>query len=345
MNKKLLVTAVAASLTVPVAANAAEVYGRVNNGLQYFDIDAPDTAVDTDSTWDVVNVVSRFGLKGSSDLENGMTVSGRYEFATDTVVEGTGVRDTRLGWVDIAGDWGSVRIGNQWSAFFNAVGTYISPTFTLGFYLGSSAGTLPLRTSNTIKYSNTAGPVTFQIDSRINASVTDNIEKNIGIDRGEDFDGLGIGVSFAATDAVTLGFAIDSEFAGGVNPVTGAEQDDIDRIGVGGSFAWADSRVDFAWYSIDTGNNLGFAIPIPRDDDTVGVYYHGVWGMNKLSVGYLVSEAGENVDLTQLFIGFYHKMGGGFQTYVESAFVDADNTENFIAGDLTNIIVGARYDF
>ncbi|MDH3468377.1 MAG: porin, partial [Gammaproteobacteria bacterium] len=65
MNKKLLATAVAASLAVPVAANAAEVYGRVNNALSMFDSDAPGA----DTVWDQRNVSSRFGLKGSSDLD------------------------------------------------------------------------------------------------------------------------------------------------------------------------------------------------------------------------------------------------------------------------------------
>ncbi|MDH3467888.1 MAG: porin, partial [Gammaproteobacteria bacterium] len=246
-----------------------------------------------------------------------------------------------LGWVELSGDFGSVKIGNQWSAFFNAVGTYMSPTFSLGYYLGSSIGTKPLRTSNTIKYSNSVGPVSFAIDARISSDgAGGDLEKNISRDRGEDIDGIGIGVSFAVNDSLTIGLAVDSDFYD-IDPDTGLNRDDDDRIAVGASYAWGDHHVDVAWYSIDEGVKSGVQ---GRDEDTASIYYHGTWGMNKLMVGYLIADDGPNAEPSQLTLNFYHKMGGGFQTYVESAWVDADNGPTF-GNDFNHIILGMRYDF
>ena len=84
MNKTLIAAAVSAALMAPVAAQAeATVYGRVHQGIAFVNND------EADSTTDFINVGSRFGIKGSSDLGNGLTASAHYEFTTSADTAGS----------------------------------------------------------------------------------------------------------------------------------------------------------------------------------------------------------------------------------------------------------------
>ncbi len=233
MNKKLIAAAVSAVVIAPVAQAQdghadIEVYGRINNA-----IDLNGLAADGESTTDITSVASRFGLRGTADLGNGLTAHGHYEFATTTDRESssgssttrtavdsnrdtveytdgtatTGVDDIRIATVGISGAFGRVDIGNQWSAYFNTVGTLISPTYTLGahLYSGNNTGGL-YRSSNTIKYSNSFGPVNLELDARLNGS-----NESADVAEGIRGDGFGIGLSFAITDNITLAGSYDTE--------------------------------------------------------------------------------------------------------------------------------------
>ena len=167
MNRKLIAAAVSAAVIAPVAAQAeSEFYGSIRNAIELNDITG-------DGTTDLSGVVSRLGFKGSSDIGNGMTVSGRYEFSATTDKEGDddkgkrGIGDVRLAQVGISGGFGSVTLGQQWSSYFNTFGTLVSPTMSLGYYIYSSVGAGIVRTSNTIQYSNSFGPVSAYLDVRL----------------------------------------------------------------------------------------------------------------------------------------------------------------------------------
>ncbi len=344
MNKKLIATAVAATFAAPAAMADITVYARINNALDWQDPDGGD------STVDLRNVSSRFGMRGEADLGNGIMVHGRYEFSTftdregagsasaedtdgdgvlDTFTGGTGrggINDTRIGTVGISGEsWGRIDAGNQWSAYFNSVGTHMSPSYSLGYYLYSSIGGGPFRASNTVKYSHSWGPVSFELDTRFSQDTAD-VEK-IGGDHGEDFlDGYGIGISIAATPDFTIAAAIDSElFDVG---------DDTDRVALG--FSWSFSpqhRIAGGWQNIDTG---------ARDDDSAILFYHGNdGGANSWSVGYGKGEEG-GFDPSLVFLAFYHNWGEGFRSYVEAVALDGDNGSR---GDQNQAIFGLRYDF
>ena len=78
MNKKLIAAAVSAAVIAPVAAQAeSSFYARVNNAIDINDLSG-------DGTTDVSGVSSRFGFKGNTDIGNGMTAHGRYEFSTSS---------------------------------------------------------------------------------------------------------------------------------------------------------------------------------------------------------------------------------------------------------------------
>ncbi len=217
MNKKLIAAAVSAAVVAPVASHAdAVLYGRINNAI---DINDVSDAEDADSTTNLSGVVSRIGVRANADVGNGLSVHGHYEFGTTTDREKAnenehendegsgGIEDTRIATVGISGGFGRIDVGNQWSAYFNTFGTIVSPTYTLGYYMYTAVGGGAFRASNTIKYSNTFGPVTAQLDVRLNEDGAEGAGKAETL-RGE---GIGLGLSFAVTDNITIAAAFDSE--------------------------------------------------------------------------------------------------------------------------------------
>ncbi len=215
MNKKLIAAAVSAAVMAPVAHAESSFYARVNNAIDINDLSG-------DGTTDVSGVASRFGFKGSADVGNGMTVHGRYEFSTTSDKEGTGVGDTRIATAGLSGGFGRIDVGNQWSAYFDTFGTLISPTYSLGYYLYSSVGGGPYRSSNTIKYSNTFGPLYAELDVRLNDSGEggDVAEKIRG-------NGVGLGLSFSVTDNITIAAAFDSEDGADIAAIDALGFDDL----------------------------------------------------------------------------------------------------------------------
>ena len=117
-----------------------------------------------------------------------------------------GVSDIRIATVGLSGSFGRIDIGNQWSSYFNTFGTLVSPTYSLGYYMYSSIGQAPYRASNTIKYSNSFGPLSAELDVRLNDSEedTDVAEKVRG-------NGLGLGLTYSVTDNITIAAAFDTQ--------------------------------------------------------------------------------------------------------------------------------------
>lgn len=203
MNKKLIAVAVAGIVAAPAAYSAdVSVYGRVSNGLAFTENDAGE------NTQDMRTLGSRFGIKASSDIGNGLSGSAHYEFntTTDNASSDSAVGKLRLGYVGVSGPFGSITVGQQWSAYYS-VGGNLSQNYWSG-----PAPIGPGRVGETIQYSNSLGPVSLEIDARA--------------DDGGNGNGFGAGFTVTPMDNVFLGLAFDSSgdtdketvgFAGGVN--------------------------------------------------------------------------------------------------------------------------------
>lgn len=346
MKKKLIATAVAGALALPAVVVAEEhttfrVYGRVNNAIQYLN------PQNTGSSWGFANVSSRWGLQGSSDLGNGLTAVGHYEFSTFTNREGnlgnvTGVapaqtansrgalNDLRLGFVGLSGSWGSLTFGNQWSSFYNTVGTHIDPTYTVAT-TGYVAGVY--RTSNTAKYANTFGPVYLDIDLRMsntganadNEALGNNNNVTPGNPGGEDIDGAGIGISWGIGDNFTLAAAWDEDKQATV-------AGDTTRMGVVGKFQAGAWWATLYWNQIEVGS---------AKTKGPGAWLGGSWGKTSAYIGYGkadVPTGGGDPDSWTLNVT--HNFGSGFRMYFEGI-----NQNNKSAPDLDNLLFGMRYDF
>ena len=347
MNKKLIAAAVSAAVVAPVAAyGEVTVYGRINNAIDINDLDDRD---DADSKTHVSSVSSRFGIKYNKEMGNGLSAHGRYEFSTTTDNE-TGINDLRIGTVGVSGPFGRVDIGNQWSAYSNTFGTLISPTYTLGYYLYSSIGGGLFRSSNTIKYSNSFGPVYVALDIRLNDE--DSAEQK-GAAENARGDGVGLGVSWAVTDSLTIAAAYDNEdgeeagpgadltsgVEGGDTADDVAERAEEDRLGISGKATFGNYWVSAGWQSFEQDN---------ADDDevdTVFLYGGGNFGENtSWMLGYAEADVDNddvNDDPEQMIWAIYHNLGGGLKLYYEAVSLDIEAKDQ----DGARHLIGMRVDF
>lgn len=356
MNKKLIAAAVSSALALPAVASAAEsevsVYGRINNAVQYTDREGAD------NVWGLRNVVSRIGMRAKSDLGNGLSAIGRYEFFTYTNREGDldnvtalgtpggkgrgGINDTRLGYVGLSGAWGAITVGNQWSSFYDVVGTYLDPTYSVGYFLYSSAMGGPYRSSNTIKYANSFGPVYLEFDVRMSqndltgtnnppAGSVNADEEVLGRDCGTQCaaDGFGLGLSYNIGDSLTLAAAYDKD-------QKDLSPDDAERVGLAAKYSSGAWWASLSWYQLDN--------TAAQKTDQLQAWVGTTFGNTSVMAGYGRADLNETGGgkPTQFTLGIYHNMGGGFRLYYEGAFTDA-KTSSMFDGNVS--LFGMRYDF
>lgn len=106
MKFNAICLATAAIMTVPMAAQAdATLYGSLRLKIQNLDGQELNVADNT----------SRVGIKGSTELFNGMKGIFRFEQAVST--ETGALAGGRIGSIGISGDFGTVNVGKQWTSF------------------------------------------------------------------------------------------------------------------------------------------------------------------------------------------------------------------------------------
>ncbi|WP_028488362.1 porin [Thiothrix lacustris] len=106
--KKLLVIAVATALIAPAVAMAdTTLYGKL-----HATVGTLDTGADTDADVVVENNTSRFGIKGSTELDNGLAATYGLEMSVDIDGDGTNL-GSRNQFVGLKGGFGEVRVGKH----------------------------------------------------------------------------------------------------------------------------------------------------------------------------------------------------------------------------------------
>lgn len=191
MKKSLIAVAVAGACTVPMAAaQAAEVYGAVNVQLESVSVgDAGKTGLifstpekeEAPAMADVFE--TRLGVTGSADLGGGLTANYTFEVGIGTSafddpggsVEEDADFETRLTWVGLSGDFGSVRAGTMWSALYAYLGWNFFRTCCHGgapyYYItsGLESNAYGLRIDSAVQYTYGGGgyssdPFTFTVE-------------------------------------------------------------------------------------------------------------------------------------------------------------------------------------
>ena len=243
MKKQLIAVGLAGLLTMPAVSFGAEMagaslYGSFRAGLKFGSGDGK-----------VSNYISRWGIKGSVEVSEGLTAAYKYEAAMDLAnAETAGGNDSilastvtnpatttpggpllsvedleaatdatdnrkyvsaggpggRLSYVSLSGGFGTITVGQIWSASYNHYGAALDPTW----FNGSGGGTT-FRIGNAVSYSSSAGDVSFQIDK-----VTGDEMLQFGATAALGPVGVGLGY-WSSDDASFTGLAFSTR-AGGV---------------------------------------------------------------------------------------------------------------------------------
>jgi len=302
MKQKIIAAAIASTLAVPFAVQAEgdnTWYGRVNTGLQIKDMDG--------TTSDIRGYASRFGVKGSSDLGNGLSVIYQFEFAVDSDIANI-ANNNRVSSVGLSGSFGTVKLGKNWGAGSWAnVGSPMSPHNVTGgqAYSGTFGN---YRMANSVQYSGGAGPVNYGVDVVID---------------GADTTSSGI-------DNWTLG---GSWAAGGIS-VGAAYADNGDSDAMGAAVSWSSE-------------NIGVVAGITTSEDDAGpeadglmVRVNGAFGdaMTWSVVGNSLEDTAAG-DTDSIAVNVTKNMGKGTALWMEADFVSSDS------GDYDVLHVGIRKNF
>ena len=243
MKKQLIAVGLAGLLAIPAVSFGAEVagpslYGSFRAGVSFGDGDAQ-----------VKNYISRWGIRGSSEVSEGLTAAYRYETNLDTA--NAGLSGGRLSYVSLSGGFGTITAGQIWSAAYNHYGAKLDPTW----FNGSGGGT-KFRIGNALSYSSSAGDVSFQVDA-----VTGEAEHfQFGATAALGPIGVGFGHwNNANDDAAFTGVAV-SAGAGGVGLAVG--------LGSSDSPSGVDSDTSIISVSGDLGDSgISYGLQITSSDD------------------------------------------------------------------------------
>ncbi len=132
MKRQLLAAAVAAAVAVPMTASAGDVtlYGVMMMSINDLDHDgsgSPGGSANWDSSApegsSVQSHFSRFGIKGTEDLGNGLSAFFQMEFHLADAEDGGDLNNNRNTFVGLAGNWGKVALGHNDSPFKKSTGS------------------------------------------------------------------------------------------------------------------------------------------------------------------------------------------------------------------------------
>ena len=179
MKKLCLVLGLAGLLSMPsIVFGEATWYGSFRGGVE-----------SAGGSSHMFSNGSRWGVKGSNEISEGLTANYRYEEALDLATASLATGN-RLSYVGLSGGFGTISIGRIWSASFNSVGAILDNSWVYG------SSHTSYRVGPAVSYSNSAGAASLQVDLVMDG---DNAAKS-GVDSYE------FGLSFDL-GAATLAFA------------------------------------------------------------------------------------------------------------------------------------------
>lgn len=304
--KKLTTIAVAAALAVPMSAMAeTTMYGRIDNALTYTDNGSTET-------WDVKggNGTSRFGVKGSEDLGNGMKAIYQWEWY-ESGTEGDGSTNdgfrNRLGYVGLSGGFGTVSIGRVWGPYYFAVGkTDIMNAPSAGYRQNLNN----YRTGNAVKYS-TPKMGGFKASAVL---VMDGDDAEDGIDK------INLGAQYD-NGPLHLGLGYRS---------TSSDISESDTIGLGAKYSFGNFAVVASYEDQDNG--------AAGDVDAWGLGAEAYFGNNTVKALVTSKDTG-SADMDSWALGFQHSFSKRTRVYVEYSDLDTGSS------DWSEFAVGLRHDF
>jgi len=303
--------AVAGTVAAPVAvqAGADELYASARVGL--WNVDQGDT-----SDLEVKSFSSRFGARGETDLGNGLTGFGRYEWDVDE-----NDFSIRHRYVGLKGDFGSVLAGQTFHTFYNfAVGPNDNPWWHSGYAMVSYRS----RTDHGITYSGGSDAFSFGATAYFDRDEEENSPDQYEIGGSFAFD-------FATLGAAMIGTTAD---AGEPGDIVGDDEPIFGVVLSGMMFG-------------DFGLGLGAQV---RDDDTSflvdasinNLYGHVEAFMIDEDSNANFNEDGDDQDRVSYTLGYTQSLGRKTTMYYEINYIDNDTGDS--DDDRTAVMAVLKYD-
>jgi predicted porin len=313
--------AVAGTVAAPVAvqAGADEIYASARVGM---DFKRNDGTGDTN----IRSYSSRFGMKGETDLGNGLIGYGKYEWDVDLGVTSAGGASEEINarhrLVGLKGDWGNAFIGKTYHTYYNFV---IGPTDAP--YWNSGAGRIEDvgRTDRGLSYAGGSGAFAF--------GATVYMEEDSEEDYIDIYEG---GASFTFGNDMVLAVA-----------ARGTAHDTKDKFGLVGNDS--DKNMSgVALHGISLGEATLGVYGSVQDDDTAlevevlwgGLYVH--FEGQSMDKDSNVNTTGDDRDITGLTVGYSHSLGRKTTMWYEVFNVDEDTGNS--DDDTTMVMAVLRYD-
>ena len=283
MKKKLLALALAGLLTAPsVVLAEATWYGSFRAGISS---SSGNTVLYTPG--------SRWGVKGSNEISDGLSAVYRYEenldLKTTTLLGGN-----RLSYVGLSGGFGTLTMGRVWGAEYNSTGAITDNSYFLGNSYGS------YRLGPAVSYAISTGPVSLQLD----AIMSDNPKS---IDRMVFGASAGFG---AGKVAVSYDSNSDNE-----------NQNKTTNTTLAGQVSFGSIRA-----------YVGQATNKPDGGNKARTIMGGVGGsLGDTGMGFLMQAAKKRDAMgkpTPILVSLYRSLGGGSTVVLEGVFNDKDAEGN-----------------
>lgn len=183
--------ALIACFPMVVLADSMSLTGSIRIGLAYEDSET------NSSDFSINNFASRLILQGDRKLDHGLTGVGYIELgldADDNEEGNSGADQTRQLWAGVSADWGSVKIGSQYAAFYDLISVNTDIAWWGSCWTQLECG----RDTRVLKYNGAAGPVSYAASY---SARTDSEEQERGLK-----DELELGINYSLGNLV-LGLA------------------------------------------------------------------------------------------------------------------------------------------
>jgi predicted porin len=278
MKKTIVAAAIAAVVAAPAAFAEVSIYGKAHLAMEFADNNGDN--IDSNA--------SRFGIKASEDLGNGMSSFAKFEFGADAIDGDNGLtaRDAVMG---LKGDFGTLTVGRMASpakAVLYGTGNVQLADANNGADFASGFNSKGTRVSNAVAYGTKVGGMNMTV-----ATVSD--------DAGDNF----------ATKAIALSTDVAGAHIGlgHVNPDNGA-----DLTIVGAKMSMDALTVGLVYEDLEDANN------------TIGASVSYANGSNVISASMSTRDydnGDHDKDTTTL--GLEHKLSK--KTSIYASYADVDN--------------------
>ncbi|WP_275100448.1 porin [Sedimenticola hydrogenitrophicus] len=306
--KKLLTIAIAAAIAAPMAVSAdTTIYGRINTAVVHGSTGAGDE-------WDVEGNASRFGVKGSEDLGNGLKAIFQYEWGVDSADSGD--FSGRLAYAGLTGGFGTVALGRQWTPYYGSVDkTDIFQVVGINdHYLGVT------RVGNTLAY---VSPDFNGLSAKVALIMADETPFSLSSpNTGED----GIDVYNVSVDYNNGPLSVGVSYLGFEGAL------DSELVGIG-------AKYNFGNFAI-IGQYEDFSAPVSAlDSDSWGLAAEAYFGNNTVRAMFGQAEVA-GVDFDTWAVGVEHAFSKRTRVFAEY-----EDSELNAATDDDRFGVGIRHDF